>query len=991
MPFSNVSQSQNPAVKLLGLNVCGLYAKLNLGILERYIQKFNIVCFCETKSNIIGNDDFPGFKPYVKKNFHGICTLIKTNISHNVMQLLETQSDHVLWLHIKKECFGKEFILGSVYLPHENSTHYHEDMFDNIEEDIMYFNVNFSNVPVIMLGDFNSRTGLQDDFLDIDHNVVENSGFLLDENYLVFSKQNLEELGIITDRFNQDNVLNRNGKRLIESCRNLNLKIVNGRFGKDRNIGSFTCMSHNGNSLVDYALVSPDLLSCISDFEVDSLDHCLSDIHRPICLELSFIERKSNDVKIIQIEYDTTSQNNIPSGSDIIFLKHQGEPSLAIEYRNNINSNEILMLNECVDSTAPESVNQALIDSIASDICKLFLDAAKKVGVSNEIVINRNKKSLNGQKYSSSKSQPWFNNVCKKKRSEYFKLKRLSTKNPEKLNDFKEFSKEYKKLIRKTSKKYYDALHGNLRDVKCTNSKEYWRILNTASKKLSLTSQVSIETFYEHFKKLNQTENNVGKDNEIALDFTHTNDYIDDLFTFNELKLAIKKLKNGKACGIDNVTNEFIKHCSEETLVMILKFFNMVLSTGIVPKEWCLGIIKPLYKKKGSAADPDNYRGITLLSCISKLFTAMINYRLTNYLEGIGVIGCEQIGFREGYSTMDHLFVLSSIINLYLFKSRRLYCAFIDYKKAFDLVERSSLWIKLLSSGISGRVLRVIHNIYDNAKSCVKVNNEFSDTFSCNIGVRQGENLSPLLFSLYLNDFENFIRSKFNGLNLLSDDIKRFLSDDDTEIFLRLYTLLYADDTVVFAESPNELQKALNAVDEYCRQWHLVVNTKKTKIVIFSKGKVRNIPIFYFNGVRLDVDFDFTYLGCNLNYNGKFKKAISKQVSQARCAMFSLVTKSRKLKLPVDMQCELFDRLVIPVLLYGCELWGCENIDAINLFYRKFLKSLLKVKRSTSNCMVFGEMGKYPLKTVIDKRVLNFWLHLAKGNSNKLSCTFIIL
>ena len=95
--------------------------------------------------------------------------------------------------------------------------------------------------------------------------------------------------------------------------------------------------------------------------------------------------------------------------------------------------------------------------------------------------------------------------------------------------------------------------------------------------------------------------------------------------------------------------------------------------------------------------------------------------------------------------------------------------------------------------------LRVIHNLYLNAKSCVKVDDKISDYFSCNVGVRQGENLSPLLFAIFLNDFEYAISRKYNGLSDLSHEINETLSDDDVEHFLKLYVLLYADDTIVLA------------------------------------------------------------------------------------------------------------------------------------------------------------------------------------------------
>ena len=98
-----------------------------------------------------------------------------------------------------------------------------------------------------------------------------------------------------------------------------------------------------------------------------------------------------------------------------------------------------------------------------------------------------------------------------------------------------------------------------------------------------------------------------------------------------------------------------------------------------------------MYKNKGSKADPDNYRGITILSCLGKLFTGTINYRLEQFLNDAGTIGPEQAGFRKGYSTIDHVFVLHNLINMYLHKGKRLYGCFVDYRKAFDSVDRVEL------------------------------------------------------------------------------------------------------------------------------------------------------------------------------------------------------------------------------------------------------------------------------------------------------------
>ena len=203
----------------------------------------------------------------------------------------------------------------------------------------------------------------------------------------------------------------------------------------------------------------------------------------------------------------------------------------------------------------------------------------------------------------------------------------------------------------------------------------------------------------------------------------------------------------------------------------------------------------PLYKNKGLPSDPGKYRGITLLSCLGKLFTAILNGRINHYMNDSGLLGHEQAGFRAGHSTMDHVFLLHHVIDFYRQRGKQVYCAFVDYSKAFDLVNRSALWCKVLKEGISGKILTVIQNMYQNAKSRVRVDGKLSDFFSCTAGVRQGENLSPILFAIYLNDFQAFIAEHSGGLG----DLERVLEEFD--VMAKLCVLLYADDTVLLAES----------------------------------------------------------------------------------------------------------------------------------------------------------------------------------------------
>ena len=175
--------------------------------------------------------------------------------------------------------------------------------------------------------------------------------------------------------------------------------------------------------------------------------------------------------------------------------------------------------------------------------------------------------------------------------------------------------------------------------------------------------------------------------------------------------------------------------------------------------------------------------------------------------------------------------------------------------------------------------------MYDQAKSCVMKDNEMSSLFECNIGVRQGENLSPMLFALFLNDFGHFLQDKCHGVDILPEQLNANAKQNEIQVYLKLFTLLYADDTLILSKSPDDLQNALNALSEYCNMWSLHVNSENTKIVVYYRGKIRKIPSFQLNNQTLSVVDDYVYLGVTFNYNNKFCKAQTKQLNQARRAI----------------------------------------------------------------------------------------------------------
>ena len=146
--------------------------------------------------------------------------------------------------------------------------------------------------------------------------------------------------------------------------------------------------------------------------------------------------------------------------------------------------------------------------------------------------------------------------------------------------------------------------------------------------------------------------------------------------------------------------------------------------------------------------DVNNFRGITLLSIMGKLFSRILNNRLTEWAEEYYVYIEAQAGFRECMGTVDNLFVLHGLISHTLNKNEKLFCAFLDFTKAFDYVVRDILWYKLIRLGVRGRMLNVIMSMYKHIKSRVKLNCNISMGFNCELGVCQGECLSPFLFAM---------------------------------------------------------------------------------------------------------------------------------------------------------------------------------------------------------------------------------------------------
>ena len=536
---------------------------------------------------------------------------------------------------------------------------------------------------------------------------------------------------------------------------------------------------------------------------------------------------------------------------------------------------------------------------------------------------------------------------------------------------------EYKTLLRKCRYKHDKNNTDKLICAKFKNAKEYWNMLKELSH--VKPANIPLSSFEQYFKAVNNPTDPFYIPDEDVLYFNEQyakNEFdiiFDELnldFTQEEVLNAIKQLKLNKSGGPDYLINEFLiygKHIFTNTLC---KLFNKIFETGCFPDEWTEGFIIPLHKK-GSLTDVGNYRGITLLSILGKLFTRVLNNRLKDWAENYHLLIEAQAGFRAGMSTTDNIFVLHGVISHLINQGKKLYCAFVDFTKAFDYVVRENLWYKMIKYGIRGKILNVIKSMYSSVKSRVKYNNELGNEFYCGLGVRQGECLSPLLFSLFLNDIEeHFIQAGMEGIDI---------------IMVKMFMLLYADDIVLFGNSAEQLQDSLNLLSNYCKRWKLTVNINKTKVMVFRKGGAlpRNLTFLY-NGNELEIVRNFKYLGIIFTAGGSFSETQNTLSGQAQKAIFKMNKYLYRFTfISPKHKLELFDKLVTPILNYGSEVWGFIQGNAIERVHLQFCKQLLGVKKTTQNDFVYGELGR---TTLITKRYLNivkYWFKILASGDRK--------
>lgn len=717
-----------------------------------------------------------------------------------------------------------------------------------------------------------------------DLNARVSNAQVLDKNMLIDSPL------ISHSRRSKDQVLDTKGKKLMALLENIGGIIINGRMASDID-GEYTFCGVMGSSLIDYCICSLDVTKMLSDFYVPSKPY--SD-HMPIVVSIC-------------------SNNN-----------HQVR-DLSLPQKLYWNSRNIADYNRKLSSL----VDPVYLQSSISIQEKVNL-CTGKIRVAADYKFHRKRFEPRNK---------WFDSQCENARKRMFNKLDIYRKTD---TDFDRITyianrSKYSKLCEVKKLKFKINNIDKLNSVR--NSSEFWNLSNSLKNcRPKVGNNLTISHFHEYFETL-LSKDDLYCDVDIPIN-NIIDPFLDSPFEMRELDIVLKTAKSNKAPGEDRISYEFYKNAPLRFLEEVLALLNIIFLREDFPDSFRSSIIIPLYKK-GDVNVVTNYRGLSLLDTMYKIFTGLLLNRINSWVLCNNVINEFQAGFRKNYSTTDNLFNLTSIVNLNFKQNRKTYAFFVDFSAAFDMIPRKLLFYKLCCLGLSQKIVRVLQKLYTNTTSKIWDGKTLSSSFTVTQGVKQGCLLSPVLFSLYLNDLHDYLPG---GTAVGGTNVK---------------ILLYADDIVLLADSPIVLQNMINTLYDYCNQWSLKINLEKSKIMIFRTcTRVSQNTRWKFGNNEIDVVNDYKYLGINLTFNLSFKKHLESKLALSKTAInANWLNYIHDPKINFSNKLKIFHSAAKSIMFYGAQVWGFLSFDAVEKLLRYFLKNMLYLPKNTPTYMLHIETG----------------------------------
>ena len=435
------------------------------------------------------------------------------------------------------------------------------------------------------------------------------------------------------------------------------------------------------------------------------------------------------------------------------------------------------------------------------------------------------------------KNSPWVTGEFRRLLFERDSLKRRAVKSGDASlwHQYKQFRNRANNEIKRAKQHYFtNNLELHKHDMKKT-----WKLINDLNSRHYRTSsyikEVKIddqivnspnqlaETFNTYFSNVGS---NLSDKIPSSAD-SNPEDYLDptdETFSLqfpsvNTVTRLLKTIDEKKSAGLDNIPNKLLKIAAEVVAPSLTKIFIQSIITGIFPEEWKEARVSPLYKS-GAKNDPSNYRPISVIPTVSKIYEKIIYDQLYDYLNTYNLLTCCQSGFRSFHSTLTALLEATNDWSVNIDNGMLNGVVFIDLKKAFDTIDHEILLLKLSNYGVDSTSLKLFQSYLTNRSQKCKVNGELSNSSPLTCGIPQGSSLGPLLFLIYINDLPNCL-----------DMAKPRMFADDTSVS-------YACDSL------DEIQNVINSELKNLNSWlianRLSLNITKTEFMIIGSRQRMN-------------------------------------------------------------------------------------------------------------------------------------------------------
>jgi hypothetical protein len=362
----------------------------------------------------------------------------------------------------------------------------------------------------------------------------------------------------------------------------------------------------------------------------------------------------------------------------------------------------------------------------------------------------------------------WWDRECEQLKKEVVKALREWRRNKIDRSKFLEVKRRYRERCREKKKQKREREEKEIKKIR--TEREVWKYINRERKKKeSVSEEIKMQEWEEYFTKLLE-----GRKEQTEI-------------TAEKVEKQIRNLKKTKALGRDGVQNEAWMYGTERMVGRMVELMNGVWRGKGFPVDWREGVICPIFKK-GEKNTAENYRGITLQNTGYKLYASVLSERMKREIEEKGVLPDRQAGFRKGRGTMDNEYILDHLTRNELWKKGgRMYALFVDFRVAFDKVDRVKMFECMRERGISEWLVRKVEKIYARTRNKVKVGEKGGEWFEKTKGVRQSCPLSPLLFTIYVADVDEMLKkAQAGGVGV------------DRE---KVWSLAFADDMVIVAKS----------------------------------------------------------------------------------------------------------------------------------------------------------------------------------------------